>query len=123
MPKSGRGCRTRNNISHQILATAPNQSRDAHTIAQSTYLKRSSPLPGCTASRHMVLRTRFETKSVSRSVLPPVRLSEGRPTSVPPENHEPIGRELRVAYRTCTGSCEPRCTYIQHHRARADAAA
>jgi hypothetical protein len=32
MPKSGRGCQTRNNISHQILATAPDQSRDAHTI-------------------------------------------------------------------------------------------
>ena len=32
MPKSGRGCQTRNDISHQILATAPDQSRDAHTI-------------------------------------------------------------------------------------------
>jgi hypothetical protein len=32
MPKSGRGCQTRNNISHQILATAPDQSRDAHTV-------------------------------------------------------------------------------------------
>jgi ferredoxin len=32
MPKSGRGWRTRNNISRQILATAPEQSRDAHAI-------------------------------------------------------------------------------------------
>jgi Fe-S-cluster-containing dehydrogenase component len=32
-PKSGRRCQTRNNISHQILATAPDQSRDARTIA------------------------------------------------------------------------------------------
>jgi hypothetical protein len=33
MPKSGRGCQTRNNISHQILAAAPNQSRGRATTA------------------------------------------------------------------------------------------
>ena len=32
MQKSGRGCQTRNNISHQILATGSDQSRNAHTI-------------------------------------------------------------------------------------------
>ena len=56
MPKSGRGCQTRNNISHRILATAPDQSRDAHRIIIGAFeaFVTFARLHGVT------LRTRFE---------------------------------------------------------------
>src|SRR6478609_1887673 len=41
MPKNGRGCQTRNNISHQILAKAPDEDRDAHTSGCERRAKRT----------------------------------------------------------------------------------
>jgi hypothetical protein len=47
MPKIGRGCQTRNNISHQILAKAPDESRDVHASGYSKLAEAYFPFVLC----------------------------------------------------------------------------
>ena len=77
MPKNGRGCQTRNNISHQILATAPDQSRDAHTITIGAFdaFVTFARLHGVTLGAGKMAKTKKTARELAAMVMREVRAS------------------------------------------------